>query len=134
MLSSQRGFTLIELLLVTSIIALLATVVLTSVNGQRRRARDVSFQTTVKAIQKSAGICCTGGSGTLLDTIGGNICNPDVKDKYPTSENIGAVEIIRNCGSVDGYMLRIYPGTGNAGSINHADCDRDDCTYTYNSY
>ncbi len=132
MLSSQRGFTLIELLLVTSIIALLSTVVLTSVNGQRRRARDVSFQTTAKAIQKSAGVCCTGDMGLLLDTLGGNICNPDVNDKYPTGDNIGSIEIIRNCNSVDGYMLKIYPGTGNAGSIDHVECDRDDCVYIYN--
>lgn len=38
--SSDKGFTLIELLVVISIIALLSTMVFTSLNGARKRARD----------------------------------------------------------------------------------------------
>lgn len=132
MSSAAKGFTLIEILVVVSIIALLSTIVLTSMTSKKNRAKDVSFQATVKSIQKSAGICCTGGTATLLDALGGNICTMGSEDTYPSSINIGSVTITRNCASVDGYLLRITPGTSNAGTIDYADCDRDDCVFVDN--
>lgn len=47
----RSGFTLIELLVVIAIIGLLSSVVLTSVNAARARARDAARQATLKSIQ-----------------------------------------------------------------------------------
>lgn len=129
----EKGFTLIELLVIVSIIALLSTVLMTSLSGYKNRARDVSFQSTVKSIQKGAGICCTADNGEIQNAdMDADICDPACGSIWPGAANIGSVEITRNCSSIEGYMLRIYPGTTNVGGIDHADCDRDDCVYTYN--
>ncbi|OGZ96200.1 MAG: hypothetical protein A3J10_02295 [Candidatus Sungbacteria bacterium RIFCSPLOWO2_02_FULL_54_10] len=49
----QQGFTLIELLVVISIISLLSSVVLTSVNSARAKARDARRIADFKEIQKA---------------------------------------------------------------------------------
>lgn len=51
MQSNQKGFTLIELLVVISIIGLLASVVLVSLNGARVKARDVKRIADLKQMQ-----------------------------------------------------------------------------------
>lgn len=48
---SSAGFTLIELLVVISIIGLLSSIVLTSVNSARAKARDARRATDIKQIQ-----------------------------------------------------------------------------------
>ncbi|MFA7206866.1 MAG: type II secretion system protein [Saccharofermentanales bacterium] len=126
---SRKGFTLIELLVVISIIALLSTIVMTSVNGQRSRAKDVSFQSTANAVQQSAGICCTGGDATLLNVLGDNICDPASDGTYPTGANLGSVSIDRDCGDVLGFSVRLEPGTSNDGTIDYALCDHDGCEF-----
>lgn len=50
---SKKGFTLIELLVVISIIGLLSSVVLVSLNTARARARDAERLSALREVQKS---------------------------------------------------------------------------------
>lgn len=47
----QKGFTLIELLVVISIISLLASIVIASVNSARQKARDAARAANVKSLK-----------------------------------------------------------------------------------
>mgnify|MGYP000014696671 CR=1 FL=1 len=49
----KTGFTLIELLVVIAIIAILATLILTNIQGVRERARDLRRKSDLSSIQKS---------------------------------------------------------------------------------
>jgi len=52
-LPNQRGFTLIELLVVISIIGLLASVILVSLSGARKKARDTKRKADIAQVIKS---------------------------------------------------------------------------------
>jgi prepilin-type N-terminal cleavage/methylation domain-containing protein len=52
----QNGFTLIELLVVISIIGLLSTVAMTSLNSARKKAKDASLMTMANSMMKAAQI------------------------------------------------------------------------------
>ena len=125
---SKGGFTLIELLVVISIIAILSTIVMTSVSSQKKHAKDVSFQSTVDAIQKAAGACCSTGTGVLNVALGGKVC-AELDSNYPSSPSLGVVTIERGCDDIDGYSIRLTPGTSNGGTIDYALCDRDKCDF-----
>lgn len=125
---SKGGFTLIELLVVISIIAILSTIVITSVSSQKQHAKDVSFQSTVDAIQKAAGACCATGTGALNVALGGKVCS-ELDSNYPRSSSLGVITIERGCDDIDGYSIRLTPGTSNNGTIDYALCDRDKCDF-----
>ncbi|MFA6897591.1 MAG: type II secretion system protein [Patescibacteria group bacterium] len=52
----QKGFTLIELLVVISIIGVLSTIAMTSLNGARLKAKDAAIMSSVDSIMKAAQI------------------------------------------------------------------------------
>ena len=49
----KKGFTIIELLVVSALIALLASIVFTSITGTRTRSRDSRRETDIKEIQNA---------------------------------------------------------------------------------
>lgn len=131
---SRKGFTLIELLVIVSIIALLSTIVMTSIRSSRTRAENVSFQSTANSIQGSVGVCCTGGGAGIINPLSendprGDICTPASGSIYPDSAHLGTVLPVRDCSNVLGFSVVITPGTGNSGNIDHAECDRDGCDF-----
>lgn len=52
-MNKQRGFTLIELLVVIAIISLLSSIVITSLNSARAKARDARRMSDIKEIHKA---------------------------------------------------------------------------------
>ncbi|OGE93726.1 MAG: hypothetical protein A3C85_04025 [Candidatus Doudnabacteria bacterium RIFCSPHIGHO2_02_FULL_48_21] len=70
----QKGFTLIELLVVISIIGLLASVVLVSLNSARDKARAAKAQSELNQFVKAVQIA-QGESGNTLLQITGNGCS-----------------------------------------------------------
>ena len=68
-MQKSKGFTLIELLVVIAIIGILSSVVLTSLNGARVKARTAAAQATLKGIQPAL-VTCLNDSQAI--TIGAN--------------------------------------------------------------
>lgn len=66
---SNRGFTLIELLVVISIISLLSSILMTSINQSRIKARNIQRIANADAIAKGFYIATTGTTNELLDTM-----------------------------------------------------------------
>lgn len=65
----QKGFTLIELLVVIAIIGVLATVVLSSLGGARKKAKITATKAAMKSFQKQMEIAMldNGGNGYCID-------------------------------------------------------------------
>lgn len=77
--TQEKGFTLIELLVVISIIGLLSSIVLTSLNSARAKARDAKRIMDIHQIMKAFSLTLdsnnedfpsTGGKGVCLGTTG----------------------------------------------------------------
>jgi len=94
----QKGFTLIELLVVISIIGVLSSVVMVSLNDVKKKARDTVRMNDMRQIQKALevyyysnnetypvgtawwqGVCVNGGS---RDTSGANAYIPNLTPEY----------------------------------------------------
>lgn len=71
---NKNGFTLIELMVVIAVIALLASVVLVSLNSARQKARNADRNATAVQLIKAFNLELNDNKGVLPDTGGAWVC------------------------------------------------------------
>jgi len=90
---NKKGFTLIELLVVVAIIAILAGIVLVSLNSARDRSRKASLQSTVASVMPVVAMCVNDGGSVQAPTSAtagaGAICSlTDIDEEWPGLDHI----------------------------------------------
>lgn len=117
LLNNKRGFTLIELLVVISIIGLLSSVILASLNSARTKAKLSKAFSSMNAINKVAYMCASDGSALIIPTsnsTGGNLVCAGQETKLPDISDTGFTYCGTNCGgwtsSGYSYAFSIYSG------------------------
>ncbi len=68
----EKGFTVVELLVVIIVIAILATIVVTSYGGVRQNAADTKRDSDLKSLEDAIELARANTSQTLHDITGGN--------------------------------------------------------------
>lgn len=128
-MKNKKAFTLIELLITIAIIGVLASIVLTTINFARNKAKDASFKGSASSVYKAGIVCCDGNEDIQPkleeDNNGVNICaDSSVIDAvYPGDDNIGTATVTVPCDYDGHFEIRMTPGALNTGS-----CD----SITYN--
>lgn len=70
----KRGFTLIELLVVVSIISLLSSIILASVNSARAKSRDAARVSTVHSLVNAIYLATSANNGNFPSSGGTGVC------------------------------------------------------------
>ena len=79
----KSGFTLIELLIIVGIIALMASVILVSLNESRKKARINGAKTTLKSVMTTL-VSCGISNGAVSAPVSGNqICSNISNSSWP---------------------------------------------------
>lgn len=116
---SRNGFTLVELLVVISIIGVLSTIAITSLNGARLKAKDAAIMSSANSIMKAAQIDAATSQDYkayyFYDWTGSPVQDCNLKFgsiSNPASVRAACKSIVDNIGSSSGY--RIYASSAGA--------------------
>ena len=121
-----HGFTLIEILVVVAIIALLAAILLVSMNQSWLRSKDSSFQSSASAVHKALVLCCSSPNVVLGASEAGSVCG--LGDAYPDATKID-IRSVYGCTATGSFTVVLESGSGNAGNCAGATLTQDGVTF-----
>lgn len=109
--STKNGFTLIELLVVISIIAVLASIVLTSLTIARQKGVDANIKATLSNARAQGQVFYEANNGTYFTDAVTNVCT-DPSGVYPmlseTASLVAGAIVINGTQDVDNAHCNAY--------------------------
>lgn len=124
-----QGFSFIELMIVIAIIGILMSIVLSSLNSARSKAKISSWKSSVSSSQPAVLTCCSDGK-IITNAVGSPICNGGAD--WPGANSIGDITIQNNCDALTAAFKYSVNGPDNdvSGSCQPAICDQSGCTFS----